>query len=276
MPLSPDSRNKQLPQHAPDWLPRWDNPEAERDKTSTYLVVDEPAALIWAANYGALEWHAWTSLAARPDSPTYALIDIDPGTGTSWDDVLVLARLHRTALEHLSVRAQPKLTGRRGIQIWIPVEEGLSYHDTRIWVEQLSKTVGAVVPELVSWKWDVRERHRPGQAGLHAECQQQDPRSRPTAPAPLQGRRCRRQLTGQSSTIRPCGRISSRSGQSWTGWLSGATCSAPSRARASTCRLFSRDRVSSMQGAPGHRPAPALSVPPGNRYATVAQFVAPV
>ena len=151
--------NKQLPQHAPDWLPRWDNPEAERGKTSTYLVVDEPAALIWAANYGALEWHAWTSLAARPDSPTYALIDIDPGTGTSWDDVLVLARLHRTALEHLSVRAQPKLTGRRGIQIWIPVEEGLSYHDTRIWVEQLSKTVGAVVPELVSWKWDVRERH---------------------------------------------------------------------------------------------------------------------
>ncbi len=34
-------------------------------------------------------------------SPTYALIDIDPGTATSWEDVLVLARLHRTALEHL-------------------------------------------------------------------------------------------------------------------------------------------------------------------------------
>ncbi|HUB39384.1 MAG TPA: ATP-dependent DNA ligase, partial [Streptosporangiaceae bacterium] len=151
--------NKQLPQHAPDWLPRWDNPEAERDKTRTYLVVDEPAALIWAANYGALEWHAWTSLAAQPDSPTYALIDIDPGTGTPWADVLVLARLHRAALEHLGVRAQPKLTGRRGIQIWIPVEAGLTYHDTRTWVEQLSKTVGAVVPELVSWKWDVRERH---------------------------------------------------------------------------------------------------------------------
>lgn len=150
--------NKQLPQHAPDWLPRWDNPEAERDKTSTYLVVDEPAALIWAANYGALEWHAWTSLAARPANPTYALIDIDPGTGTSWDDVLVLARLHRTALEHLGVRSQPKVTGRRGLQIWIPVEEGLTYQDTRIWVEQLSKAVGAVVPELVSWKWDVSER----------------------------------------------------------------------------------------------------------------------
>ncbi len=150
--------NKQLPQHAPDWLPRWDNPDAKRDRTSTYLVVNEPAALIWAANYGALEWHAWTSLCVRPASPTYALIDIDPGTATTWDEVLILARLHRTALEHLKVRAQPKVTGRRGIQIWIPVEEGLTYQDTRVWVEQLSKTVGAVVPELVSWKWDVSER----------------------------------------------------------------------------------------------------------------------
>jgi bifunctional non-homologous end joining protein LigD len=150
--------NKQLPDHAPAWLPRWRDPSAKPGHTTTYLVIDEPAALVWAANYGALEWHAWTSRTSDPDSPTYALIDIDPGTATSWDDVLVLARLHRTALEHLGVRAQPKVTGRRGVQIWIPVVEGLTYHDTRVWVEQLSKTVGAVVPELVSWKWDVSER----------------------------------------------------------------------------------------------------------------------
>ena len=53
--------HKQLPDHAPDWLPRWDNPDADAGETSTYLVVDEPAALVWAANFGALEWHAWTS-----------------------------------------------------------------------------------------------------------------------------------------------------------------------------------------------------------------------
>jgi len=150
--------NKQLPDHAPAWLPRWHNPEAKEGRTTTYLVVDEPAALVWVANYGALEWHAWTSLAADPSSPTYALIDIDPGTATTWDDVLVLARLHRTALQHLGVRSQPKVTGRRGIQIWIPVRAGLTYQDTRTWVEALSKEIGSVVPELISWKWDVSER----------------------------------------------------------------------------------------------------------------------
>ena len=121
-------------------------------------MVDEPAALVWAANFGALEWHAWTSLTDQPRQPTYALIDLDPGGTTRWEDLLVLARLHRTAFEHIDVLARPKLTGRRGIQIWVPIERGPSFDETRDWVEQLSRTVGAVVPELVSWKWQVNDR----------------------------------------------------------------------------------------------------------------------
>ncbi len=149
--------HKQLPKHAPDWIPRWDDPEAGGD-TTTYLVADEPAALVWAANFGALEWHAWTSRTDEPRAPTYALIDLDPGEQTSWADVLTLARLHRAALEHLGVRAQAKLTGRRGIQIWVPIARGPGFDATRDWVKRLSQAVGTVVPELVSWKWAVRER----------------------------------------------------------------------------------------------------------------------
>jgi bifunctional non-homologous end joining protein LigD len=156
--------HKQLPDHAPDWLPRWDNPAAGPGETTTYLVVDEPAALVWAANFGGLEWHAWTSRTDQPGRPTYALIDIDPGERTTWEEVRVLARLHRTALEHLNVTAGAKVTGRRGIQIWVPIRRGPSFEETRSWVETLSRAVTAVVPELVSWKWEVRERG--GQARL--------------------------------------------------------------------------------------------------------------
>jgi bifunctional non-homologous end joining protein LigD len=95
----------------------------------------------------------------QPHRPTYAMVDLDPGEATSWDDLLVLARLHRTAFEHLNVTACPKVTGRRGIQIWVPIARGPSFDDTRAWVEQLSRTVGRVVPELVSWKWQVNDRN---------------------------------------------------------------------------------------------------------------------
>ncbi len=150
--------HKEVPAHAPSWLPRWRNEEADPGETQTYLVVDEPAALVWAANYGALEWHAWTSRVDDPHRPTYALIDLDPGTATSWSDLLVLARLHRTAFEHLGIVARAKVTGRRGIQIWVPADGRLDFAATRRWVEQLSKTVGQVVPDLVSWKWTVDDR----------------------------------------------------------------------------------------------------------------------
>jgi bifunctional non-homologous end joining protein LigD len=109
--------HKEVPNHAPDWLPRWDNPLADPGETQTYLVGDEPAALVWAANFGALEWHPWTSRTEAPECPTYALIDIDPGEHTTWEEVLTLARLHRTAFERLEVRSQVKVTGRRGLQV---------------------------------------------------------------------------------------------------------------------------------------------------------------
>jgi bifunctional non-homologous end joining protein LigD len=135
--------HRALPARAPEWLPRSDS----------QLVVDEPAALVWAANRGALEWHAGISRVDHPQQPTYALIDLEPGEATSWDDLLVLARLHRTALEHVGVLGRPKITGGGGIEIWIPIARGPSFDETRAWVEQLARTVGAVVPDLVGWTW---------------------------------------------------------------------------------------------------------------------------
>jgi bifunctional non-homologous end joining protein LigD len=145
---------KALPSHAPDWLTRWREPGSGTE----YLVVSEAAALVWAVNFGGLEWHPWTSRTQRPDRPTYALVDLDPGDDTRWEDLLVLARLHRTAFEHLGVAARAKVTGRRGIQIWMPVAEGPTFAQTRAWVERLSRSVGAVVPDLVSWAWERAER----------------------------------------------------------------------------------------------------------------------
>ncbi|GGK71583.1 DNA polymerase ligase N-terminal domain-containing protein [Ornithinimicrobium pekingense] len=150
--------HKELPGHAPSWVPRWDNPGAGPGETKTYLVVDEAAALVWAANFGALEWHPWTSRTDAPDLPTYVMFDIDPGERTGWEETLVLARLHRTAFEHMGVRAYPKVTGRRGIQVWVPIRRGPSFADTRAWAEKVSRSIGAVVPELVSWTWEVKGR----------------------------------------------------------------------------------------------------------------------
>ena len=147
---------KDLPGHAPTWIARWSYTGSEGPKD--YVVVDRVATLVWLAQEAAIELHPWTSRSAAPDRPTYALIDIDPGTQTTFADILVLARLYRAALEHLGVIGLPKVSGKRGVQIWVPIKASYSFEQTRDWVEALSRAIGQLVPELVSWEWSKRDR----------------------------------------------------------------------------------------------------------------------
>jgi bifunctional non-homologous end joining protein LigD len=149
---------KQIPSHAPEWVARWDYPEAGHDQSHTYVVADLVATMAWLANQAVIDLHPWTSRLPDYWRPTYALIDIDPGERTTWAEVLVLARLFRTALGHLGVTAFPKVTGKRGIQAWIPLAPRYGYDETRGWVETLSRAVGAAVPDLVSWEWGKADR----------------------------------------------------------------------------------------------------------------------
>ncbi|MGE0511466.1 MAG: DNA polymerase ligase N-terminal domain-containing protein, partial [Acidimicrobiia bacterium] len=150
--------HKAVPAHAPPWVRRWPNPLADVGETHDYLLVDGAPALVWAANFAGIELHPWTSTAAGPEEPSYALVDIDPGTETTWDETLLLARLFRTAIDHLGIVARPKVTGQRGIQILIPVCRGYTFENTRTFVETVSRTVGGIVPDLVSWRWQKGER----------------------------------------------------------------------------------------------------------------------
>ena len=144
---------KEVGGSAPDWLTTWRDPEAKPGHTETYAVLDSPAALAWAAGHGAVELHPWTSSLRDVHQPDWALIDIDPGESTTFADVVLLARLYGDALRHLGVEGMPKVTGQRGIQVWVPVRAGYTFAETREWVRKVSKAVALAVPDLVSWEW---------------------------------------------------------------------------------------------------------------------------
>jgi bifunctional non-homologous end joining protein LigD len=160
-PNAPGFWQKDIPGTAPAWLRRWKEVGVEEREANEHLVADRVGALCWLGNQTSFEIHAWTSRIDDPMTPTFALIDIDPGTKTTWDETLQLARLYRTALEHLGVRGYPKTTGKRGIQVWIPIVPKYSFRETSDWVEALSRAIGGTVPELVSWEWAKASRGEP-------------------------------------------------------------------------------------------------------------------
>ncbi len=228
--------HKELPGHAPDWLPRWDNPDADQGETRTYLVVDEPAALIWAANFGALEWHAWTSLVDRA-APAHLRADRPrPGRG---DQLGGPARAgpaapHRAGAPRRARR--PKVTGRRGIQIWVPIARGpeLRRHPRvgRAAVEDGRRgRTGAGQLEVAG------ARPRAGWRGWTTRrTRSTRPWSPPTARGRRRARRSRRRSTGTNSTTRSYGpdRLHHPHDLAAAG-ASGATCSAVLSSTISTC-----------------------------------------
>ena len=149
---------KEIPSYAPDWMARWKYPDAKPRETHTYIVADRVATMAWLANHATIDIHPWTSRTDSHRQPDYALIDIDPGPDTTFDETLALSRVFRTAFEHLRLAAFPKVTGKRGLQVWVPIRPGYGYDDTRNWVEQLSRAVGGTLPELVSWEWEKSAR----------------------------------------------------------------------------------------------------------------------
>jgi len=155
---------KDVAKGTPDWVTRWREPDPPDRRPHAYVVADGIATLAWLGNQAAIELHPWTSPIDAPAEPRWALIDIDPGPRTTWDETLVLARLYRRALEHLGVVGVPKVTGKRGLQVFIPIRAGYTFEETRAWIEQVSRAVGGAVPDLVSWEWS--KDRRDGRARL--------------------------------------------------------------------------------------------------------------
>jgi bifunctional non-homologous end joining protein LigD len=155
---------KDVAKGTPDWVTRWREPDPPDRRPHAYVVADGIATLAWLGNQAAVELHPWTSPLAAPAEPRWALVDIDPGPRTSWEETLVLARLYRRAFDHLGVIGVPKVTGKRGIQVFIPIRPGYAFEETRAWVEQVSRAVGGAVPDLVSWEWS--KDRRDGRARL--------------------------------------------------------------------------------------------------------------
>jgi bifunctional non-homologous end joining protein LigD len=130
-------------ERAPDWLPRWHEPRQRN--APTLLVVDEPAALLWAVNAGTVEWRATLASVDAPKQPDVAVVEL---AGSRWRDVLAAARLYHAALDHLDITAWPVITGDGGIDVRIPIVRSADRSEVAAWLDELAASVRTAAPEL--------------------------------------------------------------------------------------------------------------------------------
>ena len=115
---------KRCAKHRPEWVPTAIGP-GDRDGVIRYCVIDEPAALVWAANLAALELHAPMALADDLESPRMVVFDLDPGPPAAIADCARTALAVRDVLGAVGLESWPKSSGSKGLQLYVPVNTAL-------------------------------------------------------------------------------------------------------------------------------------------------------
>lgn len=148
---------KDLPEHTPDWIETEEIRSGSRGETIRFLIVNDPSALLFAANLGSIDIHPWLSIRGRLDRPDWALFDLDPGGGP-FAEVVRLARAFGKVLRGIGLRPLVKTSGASGLHIQVPLEPIYPYEVVRQFCEAVSTHIAAEHPEIATVERTVSRR----------------------------------------------------------------------------------------------------------------------
>ena len=153
---------KQAPKGKPSWVPTrqfrtW--PREGGSRLVDFVLVNEPAALVWTVQMNCIDMNAWYSRVDKPDRPDFVLFDLDPPESRNgFAQAIRVAHLIREALDELELRSYVKTSGADGIHVLVPISRRYSYPQTYEFAERLSRKLEAENPGLVTTEWLKKKR----------------------------------------------------------------------------------------------------------------------
>ena len=118
---------KDVSRHAPDWVPTArlvSGAQGRGRAVNHHVLIGELPTLVWTANLAALELHVPQWTVGPEDSrncPDLLVFDLDPGDPATIVECCRAAELLREILTAEGLRAYPKTSGSKGMQLYCPV-----------------------------------------------------------------------------------------------------------------------------------------------------------
>jgi bifunctional non-homologous end joining protein LigD len=116
-------------------------------RTEEYLFVDSLEGLLACVEAGAVEFHAWGSRVSDHERPDRIAIDLDPGEGTSFDEVKQAAFAVRGALSAMDLTSWPLLSGGKGVHIVLPFSPEWEWPEVREFARRLCAGMADAAPQ---------------------------------------------------------------------------------------------------------------------------------
>jgi bifunctional non-homologous end joining protein LigD len=140
---------KNAPAHAPDWIKTFPVPRGHETGNINYILINDAETLAWCANLGAIEIHPFLHRSPKIERPTHVAFDLDPGEGTDVITCAEVAFLLKELFEGLGLQSFPKVSGSKGIQIYVPLNTAVTYEATTPFARTVAELMERRFPELV-------------------------------------------------------------------------------------------------------------------------------
>src|SRR3954465_11143458 len=140
---------KECPDFRPDWMPVAPVWSRAKGETIDYCVVNELAALLWAVNIGSIELHTSLHLQTDMHRPTVLAFDLDPGDGVGIAECCAVGLRLRAMFERLEMRAFPKTSGSKGLQLYVPLNCYVTYAGPKPVARRIAELLEAETPDRV-------------------------------------------------------------------------------------------------------------------------------
>jgi bifunctional non-homologous end joining protein LigD len=152
---------KNVPRFAPKWVQTFSVPRRREEGDIRYILVNDLNTLAWCANIGAIEFHPFLHKAPKLDQPTSVAFDLDPGEGSELSDCARVAFLIKDVLDPLGLKAFPKVSGSKGLQLYVPLNSRVTYASTSAFAKAVAEFLEQGHPDLVvSRMTKIRRRGR--------------------------------------------------------------------------------------------------------------------
>ncbi|MEK6346659.1 MAG: DNA ligase D [Burkholderia sp.] len=111
------------------------------------ITLDDPAALIHAAQFDTIEFHTWNASVDRIERPDRLVFDLDPDPALPWRAMIDAAGLVRALLDALGLAAFCKTSGGKGLHLVVPISRHTSWDDARDFSQDVARHLAATLPE---------------------------------------------------------------------------------------------------------------------------------
>lgn len=149
---------KRAPGHQPEWMLTTPVESDSQGGSIDFLLADSREAMMWFANMGCIEVHPFHSRAGSLDMPDYAIFDFDPADGSTWDQVVAGANLLNVALGQLGLVGYPKLSGSKGLHVYVPLAPVHDFARVRRFVGEVGSYLAAANPDDFTMEWEKPKR----------------------------------------------------------------------------------------------------------------------